>query len=708
MPSSPARRPLLALSGLALALALLPALPASAGGEWTFSGGGFGHSVGMSQFGAYGMARGGATWQEITGHYYTGSTAGPVRPELAESPLWVNLVTEKSTLTFTVRTTGSAPGVPARFASSAGALEAGTGDSVTIGRNPDGTCTTSAPSGSFTGDCVIDAEWDGWSGAPTTALVLAGCSLTNWNLTSGSRSQPCTYARGSLRLRPDNNTNTIDASVEIGMEDYLLGISEMPYYWGQTGGMAALEAQVVAARSYAYARVISRGAPERRPWCWCHLYDTPVDQSYVGWGHGTQEWIDAVRNTADQVLYHPAITRDGAPTPLNAFYSSSTFGRTENSEDAFTATLPYLRGVDDHYAGIPEVFNGNFRWTTTFTSSQLAARLPGMSTVTGATITRCSASGAALEVTFDGSGGPRTFHARQLRSYLGLRSQQIFAIGGSVPTASGCTEAPPSPTTTTTTAPTTTTTTVPDTATTTTVPVTTTSTTTTTVPATTTTTTTTVPATTTTTTTTVPATTTTTTVPATTTTTTVPATTTTTTTTTPGRTGACSLPETPIDALVTGGRTLRFGATGGDVAELQQVLAALGIYAGPIDGAFGSATLSAVKTFQRGRGLVADGIVGGVTRSTLVALREAIGNGLALGGDPSLLRRGSRGDSVKALQHLLSFLGYGPGPVDGSFGLRTDLAVTAFQRARSLAVDGVIGGATRAAIANALGIGDCR
>ena len=37
---------------------------------------------------------------------------------------------------------------------------------------------------------------------------------------------------------------------------------------GDSGGQAALEAQAVAARSYAYARLLTRGTPQSRPWCW--------------------------------------------------------------------------------------------------------------------------------------------------------------------------------------------------------------------------------------------------------------------------------------------------------------------------------------------------------------------------------------------------------------------------------------------------------
>ena len=690
-----------AVAGAILTASLVPIYAASAADtSITLSGGGYGHSVGLSQFGAYGMARDGFGWAEIMSHYYTGATPGAVDPAMAARPLWVNLQTEQASVSFTIRATGETPTVPVVFSSTAGTLSAVAGDTVTITRSGD-TCSVSSSAGSFTGPCSIDAEWDGWSGAPTTALVIAGCTLTNWNLATGSRQQPCTYARGRLHLRPDNNTATMAVSIEIAMEDYVLGISEMPYFWGDTGGQAALEAQAVAARSYAYARSLSRGTPESRPWCWCHVYDTPVDQNYVGWGHGTQSWIDAVRATTDQVMFHPAATRNGAPAPIETFYSSSTFGWTENSENAFTATVAYLKAVDDHWSGMAVVHNGNFRWTRSFTPGQLAAVLPGMNTITGAAITRCSASGAALEITFSGSGGPRTFHTRQLRGLLGLRSQQVYAINGLTACPGGGTT-----TTTTTTIPDTTTTvvettttTTPETSTTTVAETTTTTiseTSTTTTPETSTTTTTTSPTTTTTT----VAETTTTTIPVTTTTTTLPVTT----TTAPAVPAECPVVSLPIDALLRSGWSLRPGARGPAVVQLQNLLAALGHYQGPADGIFGRLTTAAVRSFQDARGLFTDGVVGSRTRSELVALRSAAENGRILGADGQLLRRGTTGNQVRALQHLLGLLGFDPGPIDGSFGSRTDRAVAAFQRARALHPDGVIGTESRSALAAALGM----
>ena len=58
------------------------------------------------------------------------------------------------------------------------------------------------------------------------------------------------------------------------------------------------------------------------------------------------------------------------------------------------------------------------------------------------------------------------------------------------------------------------------------------------------------------------------------------------------------------------------------------------------------------------------------------------------------LRQGSSGEAVRQLQIALAELGHDPGPVDGQFGSRTEAAVKAFQHARGIAADGVVGPVT--------------
>ena len=63
--------------------------------------------------------------------------------------------------------------------------------------------------------------------------------------------------------------------------------------------------------------------------------------------------------------------------------------------------------------------------------------------------------------------------------------------------------------------------------------------------------------------------------------------------------------------------TLRMGSRGASVVELQTLLRNAGFNPGAIDGIFGNMTHSAVIAFQRGHGLVQDGIVGVMTWTAL-------------------------------------------------------------------------------------------
>lgn len=122
--------------------------------------------------------------------------------------------------------------------------------------------------------------------------------------------------------------------------------------------------------------------------------------------------------------------------------------------------------------------------------------------------------------------------------------------------------------------------------------------------------------------------------------------------------------------------TLSTGATGADVTSLQHLLTSRG-YATAADGDFGSGTQAAVRAFQAGAGLTADGVAGPATFGALV----------------STLRQGSTGPAVQALQVQLVKHGASVA-ADGDFGPATDSAVRSFQSAAGLGVDGVVGPAT--------------
>ena len=136
--------------------------------------------------------------------------------------------------------------------------------------------------------------------------------------------------------------------------------------------------------------------------------------------------------------------------------------------------------------------------------------------------------------------------------------------------------------------------------------------------------------------------------------------------------------------------SLRKGATGSAVKDLQTKLKKLGFYNAYVDGSYGDTTVAAVKAFQKKYNLTADGVAGS---ETLKKLDSAYKNADSDKDDGSL-RKGATGSAVKDLQTKLKKLGFYNAYVDGSYGDTTVAAVKAFQKKYNLTADGVAGSET--------------
>ena len=115
------------------------------------------------------------------------------------------------------------------------------------------------------------------------------------------------------------------------------------------------------------------------------------------------------------------------------------------------------------------------------------------------------------------------------------------------------------------------------------------------------------------------------------------------------------------------------------VRSLQDLLRARNHPVG-VDGIFGPLTEAAVKAFQQGNGLAADGIVGPLTWPKLVVQ----------------VQNGSTGDAVRGVQEVIKFHDQSDGEgtpiqIDGIFGPRTEAWVRGFQTAVGTASDGIVG-----------------
>ena len=368
-----------------------------------FNGSGWGHGVGLSQYGAYGMAVKGSTAGQIISHYYSGSTVAVK----ATAPIWVNLERNFQTLQLTVGDTGAAAGAPVviKKKSEASGVTALPGAVITLSPAAPGCKVTVENPGqaAFTipdTACEFDFNWYAWETpgqTPSTKITITGCTLADWNVTP-TTSKPCAYARGMLHLR--TGPGGLDLSAEMLIDDYVLGTSEMPYAWSTQ----ALRAQAIASRSYAVARQLERGNPATNS-CdgWCHVKDTTADQRYVGWGHGNiTPWISAVQATAGQIVSHPTAPNGVVP----AYFSSSSGGKTENVEERFGGTArAYLKSVDDSVAVNGTVFNPKASWQFVKPAAVVASAV-GLDQLLDVEITETrSGSGSAAIVKYSGIAG---------------------------------------------------------------------------------------------------------------------------------------------------------------------------------------------------------------------------------------------------------------------------------------------------------------
>ena len=155
---------------------------------------------------------------------------------------------------------------------------------------------------------------------------------------------------------------------------------------------------------------------------------------------------------------------------------------------------------------------------------------------------------------------------------------------------------------------------------------------------------------------------------------------------------------------------IKYGMRGDDVAELQNILIALGYMSGVADGICGSATVNAIKSFQASHGLTADGVCGTSTFDAINVDADAF-----MAGDDSVLansnqsvttqqnantdsavigsviKPGMRGEGVADLQRKLIARGFLNGDADGVCGDKTVAAIRNFQVSEGLEADGVAG-----------------
>lgn len=475
----------------------------------TFVGGGWGHAVGMSQYGAQGRALAGFSAEEIVTAYYTGTDVEPVAdlpidPAVlgVERPLWVGLSQNHATLDV-----GIAQGdlVICFDADCIESLDANQGEAWVITYdNSRGGCTFTRDgepvllppppeppppddNGNDDGDdkpdiapppedVVVGTGTDaepapiGDEAPPTTdpapeapaanpqddpppppppePVVAPGCRLTielDPGLVSSLGRQ---YGRGALELRKVPGAAQFHVSASLALDDYVLGIAEVPTSWQP----AALEAQTLAARTYAFNRFLrsenvslrTPGDPglstQQKSNCWCHLGDTSADQVYKGWEGEAATWVTAVNATASRVITYrgPDAASFTKSFVIEAYYSSSNGGISESNIGGFgSSTLyPYLVPVDDPYSTLETVNNGFATWEAEFSVGEVLQEVAAIEPaepvwdqlVTVSVLEQPAEGIVRFEGISNGEYVIKDVPGWQMRRTFGLRSPQVFEV----------------------------------------------------------------------------------------------------------------------------------------------------------------------------------------------------------------------------------------------------------------------------------------
>ncbi|HEX2161566.1 MAG TPA: SpoIID/LytB domain-containing protein [Thermoleophilaceae bacterium] len=355
---------------VALAAAAL-APTAASGAVQVVRGAGFGHGIGMSQYGAYGMAQEGWGYERILRHYYRGTKLG----QAPSRPVRVLLQASDPYVRFSGATRG--PGGIALSRGATHVVRPARGNRLALyGAGGRRLGTYRAPLTVSNG------------GKP---MRLLGAAIQG--VVSGRY-------RGSFDLYP-GSAGGVTVVNALPIDDYVKGVvaSEVPASWAAD----VLRAQAVTARTYALTT--------RKTGDIFDQYPDTRSQMYKGLVAETAATNAAVRRTAGEIVTH-----DGEPA--TTFYFSTSGGRTENIENSWpgSSPLPWLKSIHDPYDAI----SPKHRWTVRFSNARMGALLGAPGTLRRVEVLDRGVSPRIVRARIVGSRGSTILTGPQIRARLGL------------------------------------------------------------------------------------------------------------------------------------------------------------------------------------------------------------------------------------------------------------------------------------------------
>ncbi|MGZ5414460.1 MAG: SpoIID/LytB domain-containing protein [Aeromicrobium sp.] len=358
------------------------------------TGHGYGHGIGMSQYGAQGAARKGLTYSQILSHYYRGTALGTktgnIRVLLSKDTTDSVMVAGRSGLVFRNLVTNKTMALPTTIG----------GKSVirwTI--NPTAGKKTQSSLQYRTGTTYVTYKSTNWTGAGQ----FEGPSDMRLILPTGEA-----RFRGALRSAlPRTGATNRDTINVLSVENYTRGVvsAEMPSSWMPE----ALKAQSVAARTY--------GVRSLTPTRYYDICDTTACQVYGGVAKETQATDSAISATTSKVLIY-----GGAPAFTQ--FSSSSGGYTA------TGSQPYLKAVSDPYDDWSG--NSNHDWKTSVAASKIERAYSSIGTLKQLKITKRTGvgdwGGRVDSISLIGSKKTVTISGNTARKAFGLKSNW-FKLG---------------------------------------------------------------------------------------------------------------------------------------------------------------------------------------------------------------------------------------------------------------------------------------
>ncbi len=190
----------------------------------------------------------------------------------------------------------------------------------------------------------------------------------------------------------------------VPLQQYLYGVvpNEIFISWP----METIKAQAVAARTYAVANI----NPDS--WTGYDLEDNQNSQVYRGYESEVEVTSQAVDETDGIMIYHD-------DELITAFFHSTSGGRTENSENVWVATVPYLKAVDDPYSNISPYTE----WEVAVSDEELLLSAqdenPDVSAVYGVTLTEISENYRVMECVISTDVGDIVLGKESVRAIIG-------------------------------------------------------------------------------------------------------------------------------------------------------------------------------------------------------------------------------------------------------------------------------------------------